>query len=208
MNFPNILTREEELRELLGQPSALVQNKVVDHLDTHIRDFLAKSPFVLISTADAEGCCDVSPRGDQPGFVTVLNDNRLLIPERPGNKRADTLRNILATGQIGLLFLIPGLEETLRVNGRACIVQDEELLKGLEANGKAPLLAIGVEVEEAFVHCAKALKRSKLWQPDTWLPSEELPVPARILAAHVNLPDVNEQKITAALQDSYTNRLY
>ncbi|TCP57573.1 hypothetical protein EV586_10214 [Tumebacillus sp. BK434] len=208
MNFPNILTDEAELRELLGQPSPLVQNKSISQLDAHCRDFLAKSPFALIATSDVEGHCDVSPRGDQPGFVAVLDEHRLLIPERPGNKRADSLRNILATGQIGLLFLIPGLEETLRINGRACIVRDEDLLKSVAANGKTPLLAIGVEIEECFVHCAKSLKRSRLWQPETWLPSADLPVPARMIAAHVNLPNVDEQEVTARLQDSYTNRLY
>ncbi|WP_227874318.1 pyridoxamine 5'-phosphate oxidase family protein [Tumebacillus algifaecis] len=208
LNFPNRLTDAAELHALLGEPNVLVANKVIDHLDAHCLEFLAQSPFVVLSTADASGLCDVSPRGDQPGFVTVLDAKRLLIPERPGNKRVDSLRNILSNPHIGLLFLIPGLEETLRINGRACIVRDEALLSGMAVQDRVPQLAIGVEVEECFVHCAKAFKRSQLWNPSTWADKASLPSPAKMLAAHVKLPNIGEAEINAALQESYTKRLY
>lgn len=124
----NTIKSEEELRAILGYPSELVKNKAIDALDEHCRQFIAKSPLLIMATSDAEGLCDVSPRGDAPGFVLVLDDNHLVIPERPGNRRMDSLRNILSNPNAGLIFLIPGLEETLRVNGRAYIVRDEELL--------------------------------------------------------------------------------
>jgi PPOX class probable FMN-dependent enzyme len=205
MNFPNILTDEQALRDLLGEPSALAANKVISRLDGHCRDFIAKSPFALLSTADASGRCDVSPRGDHPGFAFVLDEQRLLIPERPGNRRADSMRNILQNPHIGLLFLIPGLEETLRINGKACIVRDRELLSHMAVGNRPPLLAIGVEVEECFVHCAKALKRSHLWDPDTWPSKSALPSPAKMLAAHAKQ---GEAEVAKALQESYTKRLY
>lgn len=208
MNFPNIIADEQELRDLIGHPGLLVQNKTIDHLDQHCRDFLAMSPLLLLSTADETGACDVSPRGDQPGFVKVLDEKRLLIPERPGNRRADTLLNLLTNPQVGMLFLIPGLEETLRINGRACIVRDQELLEQMAAHEKVPLLAIGVEVEECFMHCAKAFKRSKLWQPDAWPAPSALPSPARIIADHVKLPDIGEAEVKKSLHESYTQRLY
>ncbi len=146
--FRDIVTSEAALRELLGEPSDLVIRKQLAALDRHSRAFIALSPFVLVGTAGADGACDVSPRGDAPGFVLTLDEKTLVIPERPGNRRADTLRNILQTGAVGLLFVIPGVEETLRVNGRACLVRDAAILERLAARGKQPPIAIGVEVDE------------------------------------------------------------
>lgn len=162
--FQDIITSEEELRTLIGFPTDKSVLKRQSYLDDHCQNFIAQSPFVLIGTFDAVGGCDVSPRGDGPGFVQVLDERTLLIPERPGNRRADTLTNILQTAAVGLLFLLPGSEETLRVNGHGYLVRDSMLLERVAAKGKQPLLAIGIEVQECFIHCANALKRSKLWE--------------------------------------------
>lgn len=206
--FQKTISTEEELRALIGFPSQLVENKPIDHLDEHCRRFLAQSPFALISTSNSGGDCDVSPRGDAPGFVMVLDEKHLLIPDRPGNRRSDSMRNILSNPHASLLFLIPGLEETLRVNGRACIVQDQDLLEQMAVHGRVPLLGIGIEVEECYVHCAKALKRSKLWQPGSWPAAEALPNMAQMLADHAKLPGMSAKEVAEALHDSYTKRLY
>src|SRR5689334_23365886 len=159
--FTDLVTSEEALRDLLGHPSELVIKKQLPALDRHCRNYIALSPFMLLGTANAAGDCDVSPRGDAPGFVAVLDDKYIAIPDRPGNRRIDSLRNIVQNGKVGLLFMIPGVEETLRINGRACLTREPALLERLTARGKVPTLAIGVEVEEAFLHCAKAFKRSQ-----------------------------------------------
>ena len=206
--FPNTVKTIEELREITGNPSELVNNKVISYLDEHCRDFINKSPFLTISTADEFGACDVSPRGDNAGFVYVLNDKQLVIPERPGNRRMDSMRNILSNPNVGLLLLIPGLGETLRINGKASVIYDEELLEKMAVNGKRPLLGIGVDVEECFIHCAKAFRRSELWNPEMWANKEELPKGAKILAAHAKLPNVDEEAIGKILDKSYRETLY
>lgn len=206
--FPNTVNTVEELWEITGKPSELVNNKVISCLDEHCINFIAKSPFLTMSTADASGLCDVSPRGDSAGFVYVLNERQLIIPERPGNKRMDSMRNILVNPNIGLLFLIPGLGETLRVNGRASVIRDEALLEKMAVNGKHPLLGIGVDVEECFIHCAKAFRRSELWNPETWADREELPKGAKILAAHAKLPNIDEEAVGKILEKSYREKLY
>ena len=167
----------DELEGLIGSPSELAVKKRLDQLDEHMKTFIAESPFLLLGTVDRRGRCDVSPRGDGFGLARVLDPKTLVIPERRGNRRADSLRNILETGRVGLLFLIPGKGETLRVNGRACVIRDEEVLAPLAVEGKLPLVGIAVEVEECFLQCAKAMIRSKLWEPRPgvvlrrWLPS-------------------------------------
>lgn len=206
--FPNTVKTVEELWELTGQPSELVRNKVISYVDGHCRDFIANSPFLTMATADESGFCDVSPRGDAPGFVHVLNESQLIIPERPGNKRMDSMRNILSNPAIGLLFFIPGLGETLRINGKASVISDEELLEKMAVEGKRPLLGIGIDVEECFIHCAKAFRRSGLWNPETWAEKEELPKGAKILAAHAKLPNVDEEAIGKLLEKSYRDTLY
>jgi PPOX class probable FMN-dependent enzyme len=161
--FRSILADSAELQALIGSPSELAVKKQLSELDQHMRDFVARSPFLLLGTIGMDGRCDVSPRGDVPAAATVLDARTLVIAERPGNRRADSLRNIIATGQAGLLLLVPGVGETLRINGRACVLRDEEILASLAIHGKPPLLGIGVEVEECYFQCAKALIRSKLW---------------------------------------------
>jgi uncharacterized protein len=199
---------EEELRELLGHPSELVRRKVITFLDHNCQEFISKSPFLVISTSDENGYCDVSPRGDLQGFVYVLNEKRLIIPERPGNKRMDTLRNLLKNPRVGLLFMIPGLGETLRVNGKATITKKAEYLDKMAVKGKSPIVGIEVEVEECFIHCAKAIKRSSLWDPKSWLDADSLPSAAHILFEHAKMEDSSVEKISDSLQESYAKRLY
>ncbi len=162
----------ERLRERMGQPSEFVTGKVNDFVDDFAREFIARSPFLVLSTADAEGRQDASPKGDGPGFVAIEDEKTLLIPDRKGNKLLYGLENILANPHVGLLFLIPGTEETLRINGRAELTEDPEVLRRLEARGQDALLAIRVTVDECFFHCAKAFRRSSLWKPETWKPHE------------------------------------
>ncbi len=206
--FTDLVTSEAALRALLGEPSETVIKKQLPALDQHCRAFITLSPFLLLSTARANGDCDVSPRGDAPGFVLVLDEQTLVIPDRPGNRRIDSLRNIIENGAVGLLFMIPGVEETLRVNGRACIVQDADILARMEAHGRVPKLAIAVDVEEAFLHCAKALKRSHLWDTATWPERRALPSLAQMLYDQVPMPGVTVEEVEASLEESYAKRLY
>jgi PPOX class probable FMN-dependent enzyme len=206
--FTEYVTSEAALRAVVGEPRELVIKKQLAALDRHCRAFIALSPFVLIGTANPNGQCDVSPRGDAPGFVLALDDHTLAIPDRPGNRRIDSLCNIVAHGGIGLLFMIPGVEETLRINGRACIVRDAELLAQMEANGKTPTLAVVVEIEEAFLQCPKALKRSRLWDATTWPERSALPTLAQMLHDQVPMPDVTVEELDAAFEQGYRERLY
>ena len=206
--FTDVVESEEELRELAGAPSELVIRKQLAALDEHCRAFIALSPFLMLGTVGAAGGCDVSPRGDAPGFVLVLDDRTLVIPERPGNRRFDTLRNILQTGAIGLLFVVPGVEETLRVNGHARLIRDTDLLERTAVRGKRPLLAIGVEVDECFFHCAKAFKRSGLWDSAGWPDRAALPSLGRILVDQVRPADTTVDDLERYIEESYTKRLY
>ncbi|HUZ81741.1 MAG TPA: pyridoxamine 5'-phosphate oxidase family protein [Gaiellaceae bacterium] len=174
---------ETELRAILGAPSELVAGKIADRLNPLTRQFIERSPFVCVATARPDGGLDVSPRGDPAGFVRILDERTLLLPERPGNKLADSLTNLLADGRIALLFLIPGVGDSFRVNGRAEIVSDEELLAGSAVDGKAPRLGILVSVEEAYTQCSKALIRSDLWNPEKHVDRDELPSSGQILRA-------------------------
>jgi uncharacterized protein len=166
--FQDLVRSEAELRALVGEPSSRARLKQLAALDEHCRAFIARAPFVLIGTADTAGRCDVSPKGDAPGFVRVLDDRHLLVPDRPGNRRLDGMRNVLANPHVGLLFIVPGREDTLRVNGRAWVTRDAALLAPCAVDGKVPALGIGVEVEECFLHCARSFKRARLWQPRAW----------------------------------------
>jgi uncharacterized protein len=197
-----------ELHETAGKAGELAANKAINYLDDHCREFIQKSPFLLLSTADLAGTCDVSPRGDDPGFVHILDDKTLLIPERPGNKRFDSMINIISNSCAGLLFIIPGLEETLRVNGKAAVLNDKKLMERMAVKGKTPLFGIGVDVEECFIHCAKAFKRSGLWQTEKWPAEETLPSAVKILKKHAALPGRSEESIEKSLEESYTKRLY
>ena len=207
-SFGELVRSESDLRAVIPSPpeGAPALRKEIDHLDEHCRDFIARSPLLMLATADAEGRCDVSPRGGPPGFARVLDRRRLLLPDFPGNRRLDSQQNLLANPRASLLFLIPGLGETLRVEGRACITRDAELLAALAVNGRAPALGIGVEVEAAFIHCAKALIRSGAWKPETW--NDELPSASRILRDHMAVPDLSEADVADRLADSYEKTLY
>ncbi|WP_419887480.1 pyridoxamine 5'-phosphate oxidase family protein [Neobacillus niacini] len=206
--FKDFVQTEEELRKLIGFPSELVERKIITYLDQHCEEYISKSPFLVIASSDSAGKGDVSPRGDMPGFVKVLNENYLIIPERPGNKRIDTMRNILANPNVGLLFMIPGLGETLRVNGNAYLVKDVDLLEQMSVRGRTPLLCIGVEVEECYIHCAKAFKRSSLWEPSSWAAKETLPSAAKIIFDHARLPGSSTESIEERLKEGYSKRLY
>lgn len=204
----HVVTSPDELRALLGVPSERGIKKVLPALDAHCRAFIARSPFLLLGTADAAGNCDVSPKGDPPGFVYVHDDRTLVIPDRPGNRRLDNMQNILENPHVGLLFLIPGLEETLRVNGRAWITRDEEILSRMAVGTKRPLLGIGVEVDECFIHCAKAFKRSGLWEPSRWPDRSDLPSIAQMFVDQVRVPGLTATAVDRSLQENYKNALY
>jgi PPOX class probable FMN-dependent enzyme len=205
--FNETITTKEDLRSLIGTPSDLAVHKVISELDEHCRHFIAQSPFLFMSTSDQTGQCDVTPRGDAPGFVLILNNKHLVIPEHPGNRRMDSMYNIIENPHAGLIFVIPGLEETLRINGRACIVRDQSLLEQMQVKGRNPVLGIGIEIEECFIHCAKAFKRSHLWNPESWSKKEKLPSIPSMMAAHIKRPDVSAELIEQSLAESYTKRL-
>jgi PPOX class probable FMN-dependent enzyme len=192
------------LREIYEPPSQAAQHKQVDRIHEVSRRLIGCSSFVLVATADAEGACDVSPRGGPPGFVAVLDEHTLAIPDATGNRRIDSLRNIVATGRAGLLFLIPGRNDTLRVNGRACVSTDPQLLAQLTAVGKPPRSAIVVEVEEVYGHCPKSLLRGALWKPEQWLAKDTAPSSAEVTLSHLSasLDGLTVQLIEQAEEES------
>ncbi len=182
MAIPNMAT----LRDVYPPPAARAGLKVLDHLDVHCRTFIALSPFYVISSARADGRADASPRGDPPGSLAhVLDDKTLLLPDRPGNRQVDTLMNLVECPHVGLVFFVPGLTETLRVNGHAEISTDPELLKPLAIKGTLPLSVLKVTVEEAFLHCAKALIRARLWEPDARVERSRYPTYGQVLADQI-----------------------
>lgn len=205
--FSEIITTEAQLREILGHPSALAANKAVTTLDEHCRAFIASSPFMLIASADAQGNMDISPKGDPAGFVQVLDDKTLAIPDRPGNRRGDTFRNILQNPKVGLFFFIPGKQETFRVNGSAMIVRDLWLRERMSMRGKTPDFAIVVSIDEAFMHCAKCIIRSGIWEPEKWPELAGLSTLAQMMIDHGKLAD-NVEKIQTLIDQGYRDRLY
>ena len=196
----------ERLREIYGAPNERSLKKQLSRFDNHCRAFIARSPFLVIASSDPSGRCDASPKGDAPGFVQVLDDETLLIPDRLGNNRVDTISNLLARPGVGLIFFVPGINETLRVNGRARITNDPALLSPLAVIGKVPRSAILVSAEEIYFHCGKALIRSDLWNPEKQLRRSEFPSLGRILADQIGGISVAEsERLTA---ESYRTRLY
>ena len=192
------ITDPETLRALVGTPGERAVRKQLPALDPHCRRFIEHSPFVLLGTSGEDGRCDVSPKGDRPGFVLALDETTLVIPDRPGNKRLDSLLNILVNPHVGLLFLIPGMDETLRVNGTAEIVQDDDLLERLAVDGKRPQMAILVHVQETFLHCARSFLRARLWDPDHFMPRDELPSLGRMIIDQTAPPGDHERAISDA----------
>ncbi len=197
----------EELRAIYRQPGDGAVRKVLPALDGHCVSFLARSPFVLIGSSDGRGHADVTPKGDRPGFVAVLDPHTIAIPDRPGNNRLDTLENLIADPSIGLLFLIPGMNETLRINGRARITTDEALRQRFEVDGKLPLSVIVVTVEAAYMHCAKAFMRSQLWQPDSWPERGSMPTLGQILKDQLALAD-SAEATDRWLDDAYRTSMW
>ena len=196
-----------ELRQVYRPPAARAGLKVLDHLDVHCRKFIALSPFYVISSARADGRADASPRGDPPGSLAhVLDDRTLLLPDRPGNRQVDTLMNLIERPYVGLVFFVPGLTETLRVNGRAELSTEAELLRPLAIKGKLPICVLRVTVEEAFLHCAKALIRARLWEPDAQVERSCFPTYGRVLADQIAGADAAE--IDAGEQESARTELY
>jgi len=194
-----------EIREIYGEPAERTVKKQLPRLEKHSRAFIKLSPFLVIASTDPSGRCDASPKGDAPGFVAVLDDQTLLIPDRLGNNRVDTISNLLAAPGIGLIFFVPGINETLRVNGRAQITTDPALLKPCAVNGKVPRSGILITADEVYFHCGKALIRADLWNPEKHVPRGEWPSLGRIIAEQIGTDPEEGERMTA---ESYRTRLY
>jgi len=200
----------EEYRALRGDGRPMMYDKSVTVIDEHIRAFLALTTFVTVASADAEGNMDVSPRGDPPGFVTVIDDSTLAIPERAGNRRADTFTNLLQNPSVALLCFVPGMDETMRINGTAHLTTDPELLATMTVEGHIPALALVVEVGEAFIHCGKALKRGRLWDPDARIDRSIYPTVGEVIFDHGNLDALGYTRdyLIECAEDDYATNVY
>lgn len=203
-----IIADEDSLRALYPATHDLAKIKVLDHLDPHARAFVARSPFLCLGTQTPDGQADVSPRGDPACFVKVIDDRTFMIPDRPGNNRLDSLSNIVRNPSVGVLFLIPGFDETLRVNGCAVVSTDPALLSQMTVQDRTPTAAIVVDVQEVFLHCAKALRRSRLWQQDGHVDRGEMPsLMKMILDQTTGAPDDMEE-LDAGLEEAYRTSMY
>ncbi len=203
----DIVSSEAQLRAIHPESYVSQTRKIIDHIDPLCRMWIERSPFVSVATVDASGHIDVSPKGDPPGFVKVLDEKTLAIPDRPGNYRFDTFMNIFQTGRIGLCFSIPKRSEVVRVNGSAQVVQDRALMEMMAINGRVPPLAILVRVEEAFYHCGKAMIRSYMWHPEKWADIDGTPTYAEALIAHGKL-DRSLEDMAEGVRSNEVNRLY
>lgn len=201
------VTSREELRRLYKAPGERPIQKELRLLDRHARAFIEKSPFLLIGSSDGKGNADVTPRGDRPGFVAVLDDRTIAIPDRPGNDRLDTLENIVAEPSVGLLFLIPNMNETLRLNGHARITADKALRERLAVDGKLPATVLVVAVRSVYMHCAKAFLRSNLWAPETWPARSEMPTLGEILKDQIAL-SMTAAEADDALAEAYAESMW
>ncbi|MBL4739400.1 MAG: pyridoxamine 5'-phosphate oxidase [SAR86 cluster bacterium] len=197
---------EEELREIYKQPKESVLKKILPKLDKHCRNFIEHSPFLVMATANSDGQADASPKGDAPGFVKVVDDHTLIIPDRIGNNIADCLRNILQVPEIGLIFFIPGIRETLRINGSCQIIADEETLAPHAVNGKPPQSAFKVTVRETYMHCGKSIIRSDLWEQKNRVDQKNFPTLGQILSEQIGELDATDTDVR--LENSYKNKLY
>jgi uncharacterized protein len=200
------ITTEAQLRDLIGDPADVVVAKISNRLNPLTRPLIEECPFICLATSDAEGNCDVSPRGDPAGFVRIVDDQTLLIPERPGNKIADSLRNIIANPHVGIIFIIPGITDTFRVNGRAILTTDPSLLTPSALEGKVPRLGILVEIDEAYTQCSKAFIRSDLWNPAGYAERATFATNGEILQAVRNDPDFDAAAYDAARAQRYARR--
>jgi PPOX class probable FMN-dependent enzyme len=203
--FKQVIQNEAELREILGYAGRAAQNKVIPEIDDICRAFIAKSPFVLLGSMDANGSMDVSPKGDPAGFVQIMDGKTLLIPDRPGNRRGDTLTNILQNPNIGLLFLVPGRSDTLRVNGTAQIVRDDDARERFIMQGKVPMFVIAVTVREVFFHCTKCVVRAGLWSSEQ--EHDELVSLGEAIVRHAKL-DISVEEADAMVAEEEETELY
>jgi PPOX class probable FMN-dependent enzyme len=200
------VTTHDEIRELLGVPLPRVATKARPELHDYDRQWLAASPFCLVATAGADGAGDVSPKGDPPGFTLVLDDRTIALPERPGNRRADGFHNIIDNPHVGLIYLLPGRTDTLRINGRATLVKDAEFFDRMIVKGHRPILAVVVDIEEIFYHCSKAFLRSALWKPETWTPAA---APSRpLIAKALERPDDDVAELERYYGPAYADSIY
>ncbi len=197
---------EQSLRTFYGDPNFRAARKQMPKLDKHTRHFISLSPFLVLSTAGEKGT-DASPRGDAPGFVTVIDDETIVIPDRPGNNRVDSMTNIMENPNVGMLFLVPGIKETLRLNGKASVTTDPALLEPMAVRGKVPKSGLVVKVEEVYLHCAKALIRSKLWDPETQVERSAYPTMGQVFKDQIDEIESAEEA-DKAIQEGYTTRLY
>jgi uncharacterized protein len=205
--FAAAFTRPEQLRDFYDSPMEAAIRKDIAHIDDMCRRLIGASPMLFVATHTEDGRGDVSPRGGQPGFVTVLDDHHLAIPDATGNRRLDTLENIVDTGRVALIFLIPGRDTTLRVNGRAAVTAAPALLDRLTPVGKPPKTAIVVEAEEVYTHCPKAFVRSRLWDPDSWPDPASLPTSAEVTLAHQRNPELTLEQVEEREREALAKRL-
>jgi len=207
--FVNVIGSEDELRELYRLPASTTQQKVQPRLDKHARAFIEASPFVLIGTISPDGTGDVSPKGGPPGFVVTLDDDHIAVPDLAGNNLLDSIGNIVRGSGIGMLFLVPGVDETLRVNGYACITTDAAVLDACAVKDRRPKAAIGVTVTQQYMHCAKAFRRSDLWDAQSWPQRDALPSLGCILVDQIELPDgVTAEVVDANLERGYAETMW
>ena len=206
-----LVDSEELLRSFYGETHALAEKKCLPALDQHCQEFISRSPFLCLSTQHANGTADLSPRGDPAGFVHVINNSTLAIPDRPGNNRLDSLSNIISNPSVGLLFFVPGFDDTLRVNGQASLVRDPALLEQMVIKKRTPTLAIVVDIKEVFLHCAKAFRRARLWDPNSFQDRRQLPSLAAIVTEQVSGAPVDPSALDTLekdLEEEYQNTMY
>ncbi|HEU5152846.1 MAG TPA: MSMEG_1061 family FMN-dependent PPOX-type flavoprotein [Iamia sp.] len=207
MPFDDVITDLDGLREIYPHPHPVVADKGIDHVDATAADFIARSPFVALGTFGPGGG-DVSPRGGPPGFVRVLDPKRIALGDLVGNRRLDSYTNVILDGRVGLMFVVPGLGETLRVNGTASLTTDPEVLEAVSFPGVKATAALGIDVDEVFLHCAKAFRRSQLWEPETWPAAGDRPSPGAIFKAHAGIEDATAEQIEAGLEADYAVGLW
>ena len=198
--FSDVVTTEAALRDAIGTPPPSVVAKLIHRLDDICRDFIARSPFLIVSTANPDGHIDISPKGDPPGFVKVLDDRRIAIPDRPGNRRADSFTNLLRDPRVGVMFIVPGFGEVLRIRGEGRIVRDRALRETMAVGGKVPALALVVYVEDAFMHCPKCMIRGGVWTPESWPDTEGLPDIGRAMRVHTHSAQTAQEQFDEAVR--------
>ena len=208
MNREDTILDGKDLRGIYDQPTDIAVKKVLPQLDDHFRNYIELSPFLVLSTVRDDGYCDASPRGDAPGFVKVIDDKSIFLPDRPGNNRLDSMTNILKNPGIGMLFMIPGLEETLRINGTARILSDVNLLASSMVRGKTPRSGLHISIHECYIHCGKALRRSKLWDSESRITKGSYPSIGKIIADQVAPPGKSVEELEKIEEDGYRKNLY